>query len=428
MTALLDERGAERALAMRLKLAALCVGYLLLNIPVVIFMVTTSVSMAVMVVGIGIVLLSLFLPVFRALADQHRRMAELTLGGTIQSPYRSTVGMRVSTRLGTWLSDPATWRDLLWGLVSCTVGLFLTALALGSLLAVGWYLVFPLVFELAPDGVFDVNYGLFTIDTFRESFYEWIWAVVCALIWWYGAPYVVRWRAQLDRALLSPSKAQLERRVAAVAESRAETIDHSAAELRRIERDLHDGAQARLVALGMNLGMAEEMLRRDPESAAELLEEARNATTSALGDLRSVVRGIHPPVLADRGLDGAVRALALDMAMPVDVTISLDGRAPAPVESAAYFAVAEMLANVGKHANAATARIDIRHAQGVLRMTVTDDGRGGADLAGGTGLAGVRRRLAAFDGTMEVVSPTGGPTTVTMELPCVLSSPRTSPS
>lgn len=428
MTALLDERGAERGLVARLKLTALGIGYLLLNIPVVIFMVMTSVSMITMAVGIGILFLSLFLPVFRALADQHRRMAELTLGGSIETPYRPTAGMRASTRLGTWLADPATWRDLLWGLVSCTIGVILTTFSVGFLLAVGWYLAFPLVFGVSPEGIFDINYGLVKIDTFRESFYEWIWAIVCGLIWWYGSPYLIRWRAQLDRALLSPSKAQLERRVAEVAESRAETIDHSAAELRRIERDLHDGAQARLVALGMNLGMAEEMLRRDPESAAELLEEARNATTSALGDLRSVVRGIHPPVLSDRGLDGAVQALALDMAMPVDVAIALDGRAPAPVESAAYFAVAEMLANIGKHANASTARIDIRHANGLMRMTVTDDGRGGADVDGGTGLAGVRRRLAAFDGTMEVVSPTGGPTTVTMELPCVLSSPRTSPS
>ena len=336
--------------------------------------------------------------------------------------------MRASTRIATWLTDTATWRDLLWAFVNCTVNVILTTLSLGFLLGVGWYLVFPFVFALSPDGVFDVNYGLIKIDTFQESFYEWIWAVVCALIWWYGSPYLIRWRAQIDRALLAPSRAQLERRVAQVAESRAETIDHSAAELRRIERDLHDGAQARLVALGMNLGMAEEMLRRDPDSAAQLLEEARSATTSALGDLRSVVRGIHPPVLADRGLDGAVRAIALDMALPVDVTIMLEGRAPAPVESAAYFAVAEMLANIGKHANAASARIDIRYADGILRMTVSDDGRGGADVDSGTGMAGVRRRLAAFDGTMEVVSPAGGPTTVTMELPCVLSSPRTSPS
>jgi len=428
MTALLDERGAQRQRSARLKLTALGIGYLLLNIPVVIFMVMASVSMILIVVGIGILLLPLFLPVFRALADQHRRMAELTLGGSIEPPYRPTTGMQTARRLSTWVTDPATWRDLLWGLASCTVGLILTSLAIAPLLAVGWYLVFPLVFALTPDGLFDVNYGLFEIDTFRESFYEWGWAVVCGLIWWYASPYVTRWRAQLDRALLSPSRAQLERRVAQVAESRAETIDHSAAELRRIERDLHDGAQARLVALGMNLGMAEEMLRRDPESAADLLEEARNATTSALGDLRSVVRGIHPPVLADRGLDGAVRALALDMPMPIDVTVTLDGRAPAPVESAAYFAVAEMLANIGKHANASAATVDIRHANGLMRLTVTDDGRGGADVDGGSGLAGVRRRLAAFDGTMEVVSPAGGPTTVTMELPCVLSSPRTSPS
>ena len=428
MTATLDERGADRQLAARVKLTALAVAYALLSVPLAIIFVLTSASVITLVIGLGAIVLSMFLPLLRALANQHRRMAELTLGGRIESPYLSTAGMSAMWRLRTWLTDPATWRDLLWALISCTVGILLTSLAVAFLLGIGWFLVFPLVFAVTPEGLFDINYGLFKIDTFGESFLEWTWAVVSGLLWWYGTPYLVRLRAQLDRALLAPSRAQLERRVAQVAESRAETIDHSAAELRRIERDLHDGAQARLVALGMNLGMAEDLMRKDPEAAVKLLEEARLTTTSALGDLRSVVRGIHPPVLADRGLDGAVRALALDMAVPVDVEIVLDGRAPAPVESAGYFAVAEMLANVGKHSGATRAQVDVRHAEGVLRMTITDNGHGGADADSGTGLAGVRRRLAAFDGTMEVVSPAGGPTTVTMELPCVLSSPRTSPS
>ena len=205
-------------------------------------------------------------------------------------------------------------------------------------------------------------------------------------------------------------------------------VDHSAAELRRLERDLHDGAQARLVALSISLGMAEATFDEDAEKARKLVQDARATTAAAIGDLRSVVRGIHPPVLADRGLGGAVQAIALDMAVPVDVVVRLPGRPPAPVESAVYFAVAECLANIGKHAQAEHAWIRVDHADGVLRAVVGDDGRGGADPTSGTGLRGVVRRLAAFDGTMSVSSPVGGPTVVHLEVPCALSSPKTTRS
>jgi signal transduction histidine kinase len=175
------------------------------------------------------------------------------------------------------------------------------------------------------------------------------------------------------------------------------------------------------VALGMSLGLADELMANNPEEAKRLLAEARTTTTAALGDLRSVVRGIHPPVLADRGLAGAVQALALDMAIPVVVSVRLEARPEAPIESAAYFGVAECLANIGKHSEARHAWIDLGYEAGRLRIEVGDDGRGGARLDGGTGLTGIGRRLAAFDGTMTVSSPEGGPTVVRMELPCELS-------
>ena len=160
-----------------------------------------------------------------------------------------------------------------------------------------------------------------------------------------------------------------------------------------------------------------------------MIAEARSTSKAALGDLRSVVRGIHPPVLADRGLGGAVEALAIDMAIPVRVDLALSGRPPEPVESAVYFAVAECLANIGKHSGAQQ-RLGRRSptSDGVLRAMIGDDGRGGADPDTGTGMLGVMRRLAAFDGTMRVSSPAGGPTVVTLEVPCDLSSPRTTPS
>jgi signal transduction histidine kinase len=236
----------------------------------------------------------------------------------------------------------------------------------------------------------------------------------------------------VDRAILCYSSTEtLERRVAVLTESRAAAVDHSAAELRRLERDLHDGTQARLVAVSMSLGMAEELFESDPAAARRTVSEARAATSAAIADLRSVVRGIHPPVLADRGLDGAIRALALDMAVPVQVTGGLSGRPPAPIESAIYFAVAECLANSAKHAGHHAAWVELHHDRSLLRVVVGDDGRGGADVDSGTGMRGVMRRLAAFDGTMTVSSPDGGPTIVTLEVPCLLSgshSPRTTPS
>ena len=175
--------------------------------------------------------------------------------------------------------------------------------------------------------------------------------------------------------------------------------------------------------------MADSLFDSDPEGAQRLVNEARATTSAALGDLRSVVRGIHPPVLADRGLAGAIGSLALDMTIPVDGRAAqLDGRPPEPVESAVYFAVAECLANIVKHAAAQHGWISLAHEDGVLRATVGDDGRGGADPDSGTGMLGVMRRLAAFDGTMRLSSPVGGPTVVTLEVPCALSSPKTTPS
>jgi signal transduction histidine kinase len=219
--------------------------------------------------------------------------------------------------------------------------------------------------------------------------------------------------------------AALARRVARLADARGAAVDGAAAELRRVERDLHDGAQARLIALGINLRAAEQLFTSNPEAALALVTESRENSALALAELRALVRGIHPPVLADRGLGDAVRALALGSPVPAEVDIRLPGRPPAPLESAAYFAVAEALANATKHAAASHVHILVEYRAGMLRIEVTDDGRGGADPAHGTGLAGVERRMGTFDGILAVSSPLGGPTIVAIEVPCALSSPKT---
>jgi signal transduction histidine kinase len=178
----------------------------------------------------------------------------------------------------------------------------------------------------------------------------------------------------------------------------------------------------------MTIGLADKLIDRNPAQAHKLLDEARESSRTALVELRHLIRGIHPPVLAERGLGGAVRALALSLPVPITIDIDLPGRPDTPVESAAYFAVAETLTNMIRHSRAHTGSVSIRHAAGALTMVVADDGKGGADSTAGTGLRGIERRLAAFDGTIALSSPPGGPTVITMEVPCALSSPRTMPS
>ncbi len=374
----------------RLRLTGYAAFQVLLAIPALVLFVLAAVGGVLVIVWVGIGLLFVAIPALRWIADRHRAMASRVLGTPLSSAYRETPAGHQGPlgRVTGWAADPMTWRDLAWALMTMTIGFALSLLTVVLLLA-----------------------------------------VATSVIWWYGAGPIMRARCSLDRAFLTYGHTEkLERRVQVLTETRAESIDHSAAELRRIERDLHDGAQARLVALGMNLGMADEMFTDDPEAARRMVAEARATTGAALGELRSVVRGIHPPVLADRGLSGAVQALALDMGVPVNVDADLPGRPPAPVESAVYFAVAECLANIGKHSEADHAWVLLSHSDGVLSAVVGDDGRGGADPDAGTGMRGVMRRLSAFDGTMSVSSPDQGPTIVTLEVPCALSSPKTTRS
>ncbi|GAA2448454.1 sensor domain-containing protein [Actinomadura vinacea] len=378
--------------------------------------------------GVGVLLAPPMLLAVRALANMERVWAAEWSGVPIPVPYRREPVSRNPFRRLKWvLGDPATWRDLLWLLVNMPVGLLLGLLPagllvyglegivvapwLGQITFYGWGPFWPLE-----------DWGLLGVTGAMA-----LGAVMAAGSLPAAVP-ILKGHALFSQSLLSPARTALAERVRELTETRTETVDASAAELRRIERDLHDGAQARLVALSMNIGLAEELMKHDPQAAQELLSEARSASGQALTELRGLVRGIHPPVLAERGLDGAVQALALSLPLPVDVRIELPGRAEAPVESAAYFAVAEMLANIVKHSGASRAWVQIEHRADRLQMIVGDDGGGGADPGEGGGMRGIERRLAAFDGTMAVTSPPGGPTIVTMELPCASSSPKTSPS
>jgi signal transduction histidine kinase len=378
---------------------------------------------------LGLALAPWTMTLVRMRADLERRIASRT-GVLVTRPYHPAPERAVA---GGWrrfrwtVTDPATWRDLAWlvpgaivgftlGTISVVVPLYglagLTLTPLWIWLGTGWY-----------------GYGaIWSIDTFSEGLLCLPQGVVILAAGLWAAPLLRRVDAHFARLFLAPTRAaELRLRVTQLTVTRADTVDAQAAELRRIERDLHDGVQARLVSLSMVIGLADELIDRNPAEARKLLAEARQSSGAALVELRHLVRGIHPPVLAERGLGGAVRALALSLPMPIMVDIDLPGRPDTPVESAAYFAVAETLTNMIRHSRAHTGSVSLRLADGALTMVVTDDGAGGADPAAGTGLRGIERRLAAFDGTIALSSPPGGPTVITMELPCASSSPRTMP-
>ncbi len=371
--------------------------------------------------GIGVLLAPKSLLTVRRLASRQRRCALEWSGVRIATPYRPrpvevTNGLIGRLQRCKWLlTDPATWRDLLWALVNVPASVVLGPLP-GFLIGASLWVVVVL------DGGAWL-FGLWT--TAPPGFWAQVFWLSMLPLGVVIGPWLLTAHAQVASSLLAPTREAMAAQVGQLAESRSQAVDASAAELRRIERDLHDGAQARLVSLGMNIGFAEQILRDNPDLALSLLAEARASSGQALAELRTLVRGIHPPVLAERGLDGAVRALALSLPLPVDLHIDLAGRASAPVESAVYFAIAEALANVVKHSGANRAWVQLEYDSGRLVAIVGDNGTGDATLRPGGGLRGVERRLAAFDGVLAVTSPAGGPTLVTMELPCELSLART---
>ncbi|MFF4283720.1 sensor histidine kinase [Streptomyces sp. NPDC001633] len=307
---------------------------------------------------------------------------------------RSSRDARQEQRWRLWWSDPATWRDLRF-------------LAIAPL-TVGVTAVVP------PAGVAAAVLGLG-----RSELPLRLAGVLGLVLAVASAPYAWRTVEPVAVRFLRPSPAMaLADRVDELTAQRADTTIAQAAEIRRIERDLHDGAQARLVSLGLSLATAEKLMETDPDRAKALMREARAGAATSLTELRELVRGINPPVLNERGLIDAVRALALDSPLEADVHADLRLRLDPPIESAVYFGIAELLTNAVKHARATRARISLALDGTGLVVEVADDGRGGAGERTGGGLAGLRRRLAVFDGTLEISSPAGGPTCARMVVPC----------
>ncbi|WP_338674808.1 sensor domain-containing protein [Streptomyces sp. SCSIO 30461] len=378
--------------------------------------------------GVGFRALPPAARLLRRASDRYRDRAARWTGRPLSRPDalpHDTSARRTSAAI---LADDGFWRDLRWACLEPWTGALLAAvpLALVEYGAFG-FLVQPWVWPRLGDGNW---YAFVPVTSTATMVAALLVGLALAAAGLRAAPSVTTLHARFTRRLLSaPRTTELARRVARLTDTRAVAQDVHAAEIARIERDLHDGAQARLVALGLALDDATRLLGTDPRSARALLVEVRASSERALQDLRDLVHGIHPPVLADRGLADAVRSLALESHLDVDVAAELpEPRLPAPVESAAYFAVSELLTNAAKHAAATRADITLTHRGSRLRVSVTDDGHGGADATAGTGLPGIRRRLDSFDGTLTLYSPPGGPTTATLEIPCASSSPKTSSS
>jgi signal transduction histidine kinase len=367
-----------------------------------------------------LVIVFLAVPVLTAM-QRHR--LRVTAGAEI--PPQPAIEHRW-TKAGilSYARSPATWRQLGYHLVAAPLLAAAAAIAIGLWLAgLLATLVYAYAWGLAPRSL--LAHGLSWPPDYlhRMPIPTDVWLTLGGLVLLAAAPRLTAAVAALDagaaRALLGPSRAQeLEHQVEHLTQTRTGAVDAADAERRRLERDLHDGTQQRLVALAMNLGLA-RLQARTAEQAHEALAEAHEDAKAALAELRNLVRGLHPAVLEDRGLDAALSGVAARLPIPVRLTVELPRRPPATIEAVAYFVVSESLTNITKHAQASQAEVVVQRAGDRLHIIVSDDGVGGADPARGTGLAGLAKRAASVDGTFEIASPPGGPTLITVDLPCV---------
>ena len=391
--------------------------YLALALPLGIAYVTviavglaTGVGLAVIVIGLGLLLATLF--AVRAMAAVERLLSRTLLRIGIHPPIEGGIGLSWRQRLQLWLRDPVTWKSVVYllaklpmGIVAATliavIGFFSVVLTFAAIIVAfvpviffGWEISNPAIALLGlPLGILLYLGGLHIFN---------------GLAWIYGV---------CARIMLGPSTVDLRERVEGLRDASARILAAADDERRRIERDLHDGAQQRLVALNVLLGVVESKLEKDPAAAAPLVARARQEATEAVKELRELARGIHPALLADRGLTAALEALAARAPFPVTITGVPEARLPAAVEATAYFITAEALTNVSKYAQATKASVDLTEDRGRLRVTISDDGVGGADPKLGTGLRGLYDRVAALDGRFMVSSPAGGGTAVIAELP-----------
>jgi signal transduction histidine kinase len=355
----------------------------------------------------------------RAMAAAERSRIAALLGETVADPLPPLASRNPWGRLVERVRSGDRWREIAYHLLALPRGVFTSVVAMMTWGGAVALLFLPLYVRGLPGdaadfGTFEVSQGPGTVAA----------SVVGLAGLVFVAPWVTRALGRLDvamaRWLLGPRRGDaLGEKVTRLETSRAAAVDSAEAERRRIERDLHDGAQQRLVSLAMGLGAARERIETDPEGGRQMVAEAHEEAKAALKEIRDLVRGIHPVILEDRGLDAALSAVVARSPVPVSLEVEVAERPPAAVESTAYFVVSEALTNVARHAHATRAAVSIARAGDRLVVEVHDDGVGGAHIDGGTGLRGLRDRVTALGGAMHVVSPPGGPTTLLVDVPCV---------
>ena len=400
--------------------------HLLLNLPVGIVTFTvivtgfaTGLGMLITLLGIPIIFVTIYAS--RWMGGVERARGRSFLDVDVPKPYRADPQPDKWWRVHVArFTDPATWIEVAYHLLALPIGIFtftvavtFWATALGLIAAPAYYWALPQPVYLFGNEA----HHLFVVDTPLDYLLVVLMGLALLLV----TPWVIRGLATANRFLVRGMLGGSESaRVQELTESRAAAVDLAAQDRRQIERDLHDGVQQQLVSLAMDLGRAKEKLDTDPEQARALVEEAHEEAKRAITEVRDLARGIYPAVLTDMGLDAALSALAARSTVPVEVQVDVAERPPASTEAAAYFVVSEALANVAKHSRATKASVTVRRANdGWLTIQVQDDGVGGATIAEGSGLAGLRDRVGALDGDLHLLSPEGGPTVLMVEIPCV---------
>ncbi|MCL6667724.1 sensor histidine kinase [Streptomyces panaciradicis] len=403
-------------------------GYVLLSLPIGILLFVYAITMVslgagLLVTFLGIPVLAAGLAGCRGFGALERARARGMLGLEVADPEPLRMKKSgVMAWMGAVLKSGTSWRTLLYAVLQFPWSVFSFVVAV-NFWAYGWALLtYPLWFWVFPAYVGQGGlqlYGDAHHSVYLDNPFEITVTALVGLLFTLATPWIVRALTTVDRlmvhGLLGPSR--LSARVVELESDRGVVVDTAAADLRRIERDLHDGAQARLVALAMDLGLAKEKLTEDPQAAARMVDEAHGEVKTALQELRDLARGIHPAVLTDRGLDAALSAVASRCTVPVQVEVDLAERPAPAIEGIAYFTVSELLQNISKHSRATWAAVDVWRVEDRLMVQVMDNGVGGADASGGSGLGGLAERLDAVDGILVVDSPAGGPTRVTAELP-----------
>jgi signal transduction histidine kinase len=378
-----------------------------------------SLTLGLLVLIIGVFVWVATAYTFRGMATIDRRLAGWVRGKPIAGLYRPPSDR---SRVRTVTTDPQTWKDFGWIVLNSIFGFAFALIGVVATAVVISYILMPLWWWAISDPHTQygtLNLGIYTVTSTGKAFLTTAIGLALAPVAFLLNRGIASGHAAAAAFILAPSERQrLNARVRELATTRAGAVEAANEQLERIERDLHDGAQARLVALAMELGMAEEELSNDPDAARETVRKARDEALNALGELRDLSRGLRPALLQDRGLGTAIEDLAQRSRLPVAVTLTgTIEQAPETVQTAAYFVIAEALTNAAKHSEADGARVSVERTDTALAATIVDDGKGGANPQG-SGLAGLQKRVRALDGRLDVISPPGGPTVVRAEIPC----------